>query len=192
MNEPLIGNRKSVNPDFGVYNDAAAFDQSRIDISFSALQITRLILFVLHIGLYIAALYLQPFYAQYVYLSYWGLHLSTLSLLFSYLSAASRHNLDLKQWALLLMEMAMTMCVLSAILYWTVIYSDMKNVYKWDNHYDRQFLLFLTALHLLPLISVVINYLLSDVEFLKRDITAIIMLGLLYMLANFIVSKVAG
>lgn len=99
MNEPLIGTRKAGgvgSPDFGVYNDAAAFDRSRIDISFSALQITRLILFVLHIALYIAALYLQPFYAQYVYLSYWALHLSTLSLIFSYLSAASRHNLDLK------------------------------------------------------------------------------------------------
>lgn len=90
------------------------------------------------------------------------------------------------------MEMAMTMCVLSAILYWTVIYQDMRNVYKWDNVYDRQFLMFLTCLHLLPLISVAINYLLSDVEFLKRDITAIIMLGLLYMLVNFVVSKVAG
>ena len=45
---------------------------------------------------------------------------------------------------------------------------------------------------MLPLASVVINYLLSDVEFLKRDVTSIIFFGMLYIGVNFIVSKFLG
>jgi hypothetical protein len=90
------------------------------------------------------------------------------------------------------MEIAMALTVLSAILYWSVVYDDMRKLFKWSNFYDRQFQLFLTLLHIMPLLSTVINYLISDVEFLKRDVTAIILVGMLYLGLNAIVSKLAG
>jgi hypothetical protein len=108
------------------------------------------------------------------------------------MSASSRHNNVLREWALIFMELAFTLTVLSAILYWNAFYDDMMKLYKWGNYYDGQFMMFLTFLHIVPIVSTLINYLLSDVEFLKKDVTYVILLGLLYIGINFIVSKFAS
>lgn len=55
MEDPLIGRRKR---ELDVYADAAAFERPRVDISFSALQIIRVIMIIIHVALYIAALYM--------------------------------------------------------------------------------------------------------------------------------------
>lgn len=51
---------------------------------------------------------------------------------------------------------------------------------------------YLTVLHLAPLIFVFINFLLSDVEFLKRDVAMVALLGVSYIIFNFLVSKLSG
>ena len=144
------------------------------------------------IGIYMASFFLQPFYVHYVYVTYWALHFTTISLILSLASATDKHNLALKEWALVSTELAMTLTIVASLFYWAIVRDDMYQNYDWNNKHDKYFMIFLSCLHLGPLVCATLNFLFSDISFLKRDIGLIILFGVAYVIFNFLVSKLSG
>ena len=83
----------------------------------------------------------------------------------------------------------MTFAIVTSIQYWSTVNVDLIKIYRWDNIANQNFGMFMMFLHLIPLITVVTNFMLTDVAFSKRDITLVMATGLLYIAINFIVSK---
>jgi len=98
----------------------------------------------------------------------------------------------MREWALVTTEIALTLSIVAAIFYWAIVRDEMYQSYDWNKSEDKKFMVFLSFLHLGPLLMVFFNFILSDVNFLKRDIGLIILLGLGYVVFNFLVSKLSG
>ena len=195
MNEPLIGGfppRNAPKSEYQAYLDAAAFHRPRLFDSLNFLQLIRLVGIAGVIGLYIISFYMQHFYVHYVYITYWALHLTFISLILTFASANNKHNTLLRAWALVTLEIAITLSVLSAILYYSVVQEEIYRVYEQGKQEDRNFHRFITALHLAPLVINFLNFILTDMEFLKRDLSIIVFVAIMYIVFNFLVSKLSG
>jgi len=147
---------------------------------------------LLLIAIYVASFFMQPFYVHYVYITYWAMHLAMISLVLSFATGQDKHNLVMREWALVTTEIALTLCIVAAIFYWAIVRDEMYQNYDWNKPDDKHFMIFLSFLHLGPLLMVFFNFLLSDVNFLKRDIGLVILFGIGYVVFNFLVSKLSG
>ena len=178
-----------------VYSHSSHFERSRFDIPGSVVQLLRLVMIVALIVLYIASFYYQPFYVHYTHLTYWAMHFTLISLLLSFSAGGDKHNLVMREWALVTTEIALTLTSIAVLFYYGVVKDEMHQSYKgttnkdWHNSY---FPMFLTMLHLVPFTFTFINFVLSDIEFLKKDVAMIALVAVSYIVFNFLVSKLSG
>lgn len=113
-------------------------------------------------------------------------------MILSFAAANDKHNLTLREWALVTTEIALTLTIVAALFYWSFVRDEMLRTYNWDRRPDRNFMIFMSFLHIAPLVMVALNFLLSDIEFLKRDVAMIALIAVTYIIFNFAVSKLSG
>lgn len=67
------------------------------------------------------------------------------------------------------MELSLVLNIITAFLYWFIVYDEMTTRYKWDDVIGRRVLIHLGFLHILPLITTLINFIISNIAFIEDD-----------------------
>lgn len=67
------------------------------------------------------------------------------------------------------MELALVINIMSAFLYWFIWYDEMTEKMTWDDPRGRKILIHLAFLHIIPLATTIVNFLISNIAFLEKD-----------------------
>ena len=126
------------------------------------------------------------------FITYWGLHFSVISLITSYFAAKENHIYYHRRIAIITMELSLIINIITAFLYWFVVYDEMTVKYKWDEPKGRKILIHLSFLHLIPLATTLINFLISNVAFVEGDWKYQFYVIFLYGVINYLITEITG
>jgi hypothetical protein len=88
------------------------------------------------------------------------------------------------------MELALVATIISSFMYWFVVKDEATSKLDWKKDNDRKIIIHLAFLHVVPLLTTLINFLISNIAFLNRDWVYIFYSVILYGLVNYIITVI--
>ena len=116
------------------------------------------------------------------YLSFWGMLISFFSIVSSIKAAKYP---EWQSTAMISSECSACLNLFITPFFWIVLAPNIFKNMGWSG-YDLYMRVHMTVIHTLPLVSTLINVLLTDMILLKKDWKLMIVLGIMYVFANFL------
>lgn len=176
---------KIVKENFDFYNP----DNPHI-MNHHTLQKIRFVLALGPLTITVVALSLLPWMAHLWYLTWWGNHLSAISILLCILAGrkANQSNLTLQKAAAVFFMLALVTEFIVVLVYWTVLWrKDFASVVKLPNPNLHTYLWYHKILiHTVPFTCVLINAIMTRAVLVPGHAVYMVIMGLVYMPFNYL------
>eukprot|EP00347_Sterkiella_histriomuscorum_P010176 403377314 len=143
---------------------------------------------------------LLDFYVNFCFLTHWGLHIVSISLVLNIVCAVlfNKHNqIPLVKATAILTEIAFVSQVCIVALYWSLIHADV--IKDLDGHRARrgerwteQFYQLMIIVHSLPAVAIFINIIISKVVLCFEHLPYMLVYGFTYLTCNLCATKYLG
>ncbi|CDW91403.1 UNKNOWN [Stylonychia lemnae] len=158
-------------------------------IDSQALQNIRKALLVPLISITVVGTIFLPLHAQLIYLTWWGHHLQTFTLIYCIKAGnpENKNNLLIKRISAICFQVSLTLQLIINLVYWTQLYqNDLAKSFTPDRPiFSTYFWWHKVLIHSLPAVTAVLNFILTQGVFIPGQAFYQIVLGAFYTIFNY-------